>query len=292
MHRPSPIDPGRAIDWSRTSADYGRYRPGPPESFFAKLAALGIGLPGQRILDLGTGTGLMARRFARQGSIVAGIDIAAGQLEEARRLAAGEGLTVDFRLAPAEAPPFPEPSFDAATANQCWLYLDAGKVLERLRRLLVPGGLLCVSHFSWLPKLDPIAAATEAIVLRHNPAWTGGGWDGSVPVPPRWMPRDMEIRGFFRYDEPIPFTAESWRGRIRACRGVGASLEPDAVAAVDRELSDWLAAHAGGSFTVLHRLDATILAFREFAGKGSVQPHPSTDSEDEAPMASLSNLED
>jgi hypothetical protein len=77
------------------------------------------------------------------------------------------------------------------------------------------------------------------------------------------MTPELEIRGFFLYDEAIPFTAEGWRGRIRACRGVGASLDPAAVEAVDRELEDWLRKNAGQRFTVLHRLDATILAFRE-----------------------------
>lgn len=256
------IDPGRSVDWSRSSADYARHRQGPPESFFAKLQALGIGLPGQRLLDLGTGTGLIARRLARQGARVAGIDIAAGQLAEARRLAAAEGLPVEFREAPAEDPPFADASFDAVTANQCWLYFDKARLLPRLRRLLAPGGLIMVSHFSWLPRADPIAAATEAIVLKHNPVWTGGDWDGAVALPPAWMTPDLEIRGFFLYDEAIPYTAEGWRGRIRACRGVGASLEPEAVAAVDRDLAAWLAAHAGERFAVRHRLDATILAFR------------------------------
>jgi SAM-dependent methyltransferase len=262
MYRDNLIDPGRDIDWSRTSADYAKHRPGPPDSFFAKLQALGVGLPGQRILDLGTGTGLIARRLARQGAKVAGIDIATGQLVEARRLAEAEGLSIDFREAPDEAPPLADGSFDAVTANQCWLYFDKEKLLPRLRRLLAPGGLIAISHFSWLPRRDPIAAASEAIVLEHNPAWTGGDWDGEVPLPPDWMTPDLEIRGFFAYDEAIPFTAESWRGRMRACRGVGASLGPEAVAAVDRDLAQWLASHAGDRFTVLHRPDATILAFR------------------------------
>jgi len=262
MYRDDAIDPGRAIDWSRASADYAQFRPGPPDSFFVRLQALGIGRPGQRVLDLGTGTGLIARRLARRGARVAGIDIAAGQLAEARRLAEAESLSIDFREAPAEEPPFADRSFDAVTANQCWLYFDKPRLLPRLRRLLVPDGLIAVSHFSWLPRQDPVAAATEAIVLRHNPVWTDKDWNGEVPLPPAWMTPELEIRGFFLYDEAIPFTAEGWRGRIRACRGVGASLDPKAVAAVDRDLSRWLASNAGERFTVRHRLDATILAFR------------------------------
>src|SRR5262252_8462748 len=99
MHAPTAIDPGRAIDWGRTSADYDAHRPGPPERLYDLLAALGIGGPGQRVLDLGTGTGLVARALARRGARVCGTDIAANQVEAARSAAAREGLDVEFRVA-------------------------------------------------------------------------------------------------------------------------------------------------------------------------------------------------
>src|SRR5205823_14293128 len=81
------LDGDLVADWSKTSSDYGQFRPGYPESFFARLAEWGIPRPGQRILDLGTGTGNLARPFAGSGARVLGIDIARGQLAEARRLA-------------------------------------------------------------------------------------------------------------------------------------------------------------------------------------------------------------
>jgi 2-polyprenyl-3-methyl-5-hydroxy-6-metoxy-1,4-benzoquinol methylase len=55
------------------------------------LAALGIGQPGQRILDLGTGTGVLARAFAKRGAVVTGVDIAANQIAAAAALAAQGG---------------------------------------------------------------------------------------------------------------------------------------------------------------------------------------------------------
>ena len=118
MHDIPAIDSGRSIDWGRTSADYAAHRPGPPASFFRRLEALGVGLPGQHILDLGTGTGVLARQFARQGVQAAGIDIAAGQIEAARALAEREGVSARFEVAPAEQAPFPDASFDAITALQ------------------------------------------------------------------------------------------------------------------------------------------------------------------------------
>jgi ubiquinone/menaquinone biosynthesis C-methylase UbiE len=54
---------GRTIDFGRQAEDYDRFRPGFPESFFLRLAARGWTRPGQRALDLGTGTGALAPGF-------------------------------------------------------------------------------------------------------------------------------------------------------------------------------------------------------------------------------------
>ena len=97
------IDSGQDIDWGKTSQDYDRYRPGPPDSFYRKLQALDIGLPGQRILDLATGTGLLARRFAEQGSQLTGIDISDAQIEMARAAATRESLDIEFDVGAVEA---------------------------------------------------------------------------------------------------------------------------------------------------------------------------------------------
>jgi len=255
------IDHGRAVDWGRTSQDYAQYRPGPPEALYARLRALGIGLPGQRVLDLATGTGVVARALAGAGAVVTGIDIAPEQIEQARRLALAEGLQVRFEVAAAESPPFPPHSFDAATANQCVPYFDKPRMLAALRRLLVPGGRLVTSQFSWLPKVDAIAAASEALVLKFNPSWTAAGFDGSISPMPRWVPPDIVLEGFFWFDADIPFTRDTWLGRIRASRGVGASMPPEQVAAFDAEHAELLARIAPEAFTIRHRVDARILRF-------------------------------
>jgi SAM-dependent methyltransferase len=258
MHGLGAADQGRVIDWGRTSRDYARFRPGPPDSFYVKLAALGIGLPAQRILDLGTGTGVLARRFAAEGARCAGVDVSAEQIETAQRLAEASGLEIDFRVAPAEATGFADGSFDVMTANQCWLYFDAPRAIAEARRV-APGGRLMVGHFSWLPRLDPIARASEELVLRFNPQWSAADWAGEVPPLPPWA-TGLRLTGFFVYDAPVAFTRETWRGRMRACRGVGAGLATDDVAAFDAAHDALLARIAPAEFTVLHRLDARIFA--------------------------------
>lgn len=258
---PPMIDDGRPINWGETSGDYVAFRPGPPDELYTRLQALGVGLPGQRILDLGTGTGVMARALALRGARVAGIDIAANQIEEARRLAESQGLEIEFRVAPAEEPPFAGHSFDVATANQCFLYFDAPRTLAALRRVLRASGLLVTSHFNWLPEIDVIARRSEELILTFNPSWQGAGFDGKIEPVPHWMPDDLQLEGFFWFDADVPFTRETWRGRIRASRGIGASLPPSEVAAFDKAHAELLEKIAPPVFTIKHRIDARILRF-------------------------------
>ncbi|KNZ32057.1 MAG: hypothetical protein AD742_13055 [Methylibium sp. NZG] len=258
MHEVPANDPGRAIDWSLTSGDYAAHRPGPPARLYDLLALLGVGTPGQRVLDLGTGTGLLAREFARRGCQVSGTDIAAGQIDAARQLAQAEGLDVDFSVAPAESCPHADASFDAVTAAQCWLYFDADRALAEVKRVLKPGGVLVTTHFSWLPQADPIARASEELVLRFNPAWKGAHWEGRIPSVPPWSESLAAVQAMFWFDEAVPFTREGWRGRMRACRGVGATLAPDEVAAFDAAHAALLEELAPPAFTVLHRIDAHL----------------------------------
>ena len=51
------IDAGKAFDWGRTSADYAKYRDIYPDVFYEKIIKRNLCVKGQKVLDLGTGTG-------------------------------------------------------------------------------------------------------------------------------------------------------------------------------------------------------------------------------------------
>jgi 2-polyprenyl-3-methyl-5-hydroxy-6-metoxy-1,4-benzoquinol methylase len=259
------IDHEREFDWGKTSQDYTAYRAGYPESFYEVLAALGIGTPGQKILDLGTGTGVLARAFAKRGAVVTGVDIAANQIAAAQALATQEGLHVTFQVRAAEAIDFPEHSFEVISAGQSWLYFDKSVMIPKVLHLLTPEGCLVLTELMWLPGKDRIAQHTEALVLQYNPAWTSAGYKGTMPPLAAWARDHFDLRTFHIIEAPLEFTRETWCGRIRACRGIGASLSAAAVERFDAEHRRLLETIAPASFTVLHHM-----IIRVYMRKGAI----------------------
>jgi SAM-dependent methyltransferase len=248
------------IDFGLTASDYARHRAGFPDSLFARLAAFGIGLPGQCVVDLGTGTGTLARGFAKRGCSVIGIDRAEPLLAEARRLDAEAGVAVEYRVARAETTGLPAASADVVGAGQCWHWFDGPAAARETARILRPDGAAAIAHFDWIPLPGNVADATEKLIQAHNPTWKLAGGLGLYP---RWL-RDLGEAGFrdletFSYDVDVRYTPADWRGRIRASAGVGATLQPPAVAAFDRALAALLAAaFPGDVLAVPHRVFAVI----------------------------------
>lgn len=259
------IDGGAEFDFGRTSLDYGRYRDIYPASLYEGLLAAGIGLSGQRILDLGTGTGPVPRSLSPSGALVTGVDVSDAQIEEARRLSAEAGLAADFIVAPAENTGLPSGAFDAVTAVQCFLYFDRDRALAEIARLLVPRGLFATAWMAWLTRESPIAAATERLVLSYNPGWQGKDYARSRPDVPEWSLPLFERVACLDYVASIPFTRESWRGRIRACRGVAASLSDEAVADFDAEHARLLERIAPERFEIPHHVLAHVFRKRATA---------------------------
>jgi SAM-dependent methyltransferase len=253
------VDNGNVFDWGKTSRDYAAYRPGYPEEFYELLFRLGVGIPGQKILDLGTGTGVLARAFAKRGALVTAVDVAEEQIREAMQLSAEEHLEITYRISKVEDINFAPESFDAASAGQSWMYFDERILVPKLKSLLKDRGRLVLTHLNWLPLQDAIARQSESLVLKYNPHWRGADYDGETPPELMESLASFRLTTFHTYESAIPFSRESWRGRIRACRGVGASLAPDRVAEFDREHAALLENIAPPEFTILHQIVLHIL---------------------------------
>jgi SAM-dependent methyltransferase len=149
----------------------------PPE---AVAWALGVGnpvrhadlRPGEVVLDVGSGGGidsiLAARRVGSSGRVV-GLDVLDEMIERARGHAAsaGVGEWTEFVRGEMEAIPLPDASVDVVISNGVInLSPRKSRVLAEIRRVLRPGGRLCVADLTVENELPPE-------VMNNEAAWAG-----------------------------------------------------------------------------------------------------------------------
>jgi demethylmenaquinone methyltransferase/2-methoxy-6-polyprenyl-1,4-benzoquinol methylase len=118
--------------------------------------------PGQRVLDVATGTGLVAFELARRGGCqVIGLDQSDEMLSGARaRLTADPALSdrVTFLRGEAERLPFADEEFDALTFTYLLRYVDdRSATMRELARVVKPGGRIGMVEFG-IPGTAPLRA--------------------------------------------------------------------------------------------------------------------------------------
>jgi demethylmenaquinone methyltransferase / 2-methoxy-6-polyprenyl-1,4-benzoquinol methylase len=172
----------------------------------AELSGVG---PGDRALDVATGTGDLAlaleRRVGPQGQVV-GLDFSEPMLELARRKAPG----ISFEVGNALALPYPDDHFDAVTVGfGARNFSDLGRGLAEMARVARPGGRVVVLEIT-SPKRPPLS-------------WFFGLWfDRAVPALGR-LAGDTDAYTYLpssvrRFPEPRELAAELARAGLRELR--------------------------------------------------------------------------
>lgn len=253
------IDGGKPFDWGKVSQDYAKYRDIYPKEFYEKIIGLGLCTKGQRVLDLGTGTGVLPRNMYGYGAHFIGTDISENQIQTARRLS--QGMDIEYIISSTEELDFPDGYFDAVTACTSFMYFDKSVVMPKIHRFLKDNGHLCIMFMAWLPFEDEIAGNSERLVLKYNPEWTGANMKRCIPTAPEGFDDLFVTEDALSFDARLPFTRESWNGRIKACRGIGASsLSEEEIAAFEREHLAYLDT-CPEQFEILHNI--TILNLKK-----------------------------
>jgi demethylmenaquinone methyltransferase / 2-methoxy-6-polyprenyl-1,4-benzoquinol methylase len=186
----------------------------------ADLAALG---PGQRALDVATGTGDLALELARRvapGGAVVGADFSERMLELAREKAAGEqtagrfpaGASVRFETANALELPYGDDEFDAATVGfGARNFSDLGRGLAEMARVVRPGGRVVVLEIT-TPTGPPLSTFLDL--------W----FDHLIPVLGR-VAGDADAYSYLpssvrRFPPPEALAAAMWEHGLRSVRYV------------------------------------------------------------------------
>jgi ubiquinone/menaquinone biosynthesis C-methylase UbiE len=129
------------------------------------VSACGVG-PGQRVLDVATGTGNVAIRAAEAGADVVASDLTPENFEAGRREARDRGVELEWVEADAEALPFGDDEFDVVTSSLGAMFApDHQAVANELVRVCRPGGT--IGMISFTP--EGLASAFFDSLGRHAP---------------------------------------------------------------------------------------------------------------------------
>jgi ubiquinone/menaquinone biosynthesis C-methylase UbiE len=135
--------------------------------FAQHLVAMASLRPGERVIDVACGTGVVARLAAQRvgaGGEAVGADINPGMLAVARSVARGDGAPIRWYETPAESLPLPDDSFDVAFCQLALQFMsDKPAAVRQIRRVLAPGGRALIS----VPRPSAFFAVLHDAIARH-----------------------------------------------------------------------------------------------------------------------------
>lgn len=144
---------------------------------------------GQRVLDVGCGTGVVAVTAARLGASVTGLDLTPALLERARENSQIAGVEIDWQEGDVENLPFEDGAFDVVLSQFGHIFAPRPEVaVAQMLRVLKPGGKIAFA--TWPPEL--FTGRMFMITARYAPP-------GLAP-PPQWGRPQNRLR------------AAGWRG--------------------------------------------------------------------------------
>jgi SAM-dependent methyltransferase len=233
-----------AAVWSSGGKDYDEVSRGIADSIEHCVLRLNP-QPGERILDLSTGTGWTSRVVARRGATVIGADIASELLDAARARAAAEKLSIEYQLGDAEQLPFEDGTFDAVVSTVGVMFASRPEAAAReLARVCRKGGRIALT--TWVS--DGNVLKMFQVMKRYmppppNPAPASPFEWGRIERIRELLGSSFQLRfekGVSYYREPSAAAAwDTFSKGYGPTRSLAASLDPARRAALRAEFIDF-----------------------------------------------------
>jgi SAM-dependent methyltransferase len=224
-------------------------RPPYPQATYDVLLGLVVDEP-RPVLDLGCGTGILARNLASRVDRVDALDISRPMIEEARRQPGGDAANIRWIIGAAESA-LVDPPYALVVAGASLHWMDWNIVMPRLADMLTPGGVLAIVGDHTVP-----------------PPW----WDELLPVILRYSTNPtlrlefdwiayLHERGLFKivqrvetesetFSQPLAHYVESFHARESLTRE---RLTPEEASSFDREVGAIVRRYVPGDVTLSHR---------------------------------------
>lgn len=211
---PAHADAGMSIDWSVGHYESIGEQLLPAAREVVEVAGVRLG---DRVLDVGCGTGNAALLAAARGATVTAVDPASRLLDVARRRAAAEGHPIEFLTGEAAALPVPDGAFDVVLSVFAAIFApDPKAALTDMTRVLAPNGRLVLS--AWVPegaisRMGQVAGDAVRAALGEPPGPPPFAWHDGEAVARLAEPLGLLIEGERR---ALEFTAVSPEAYVEA----------------------------------------------------------------------------
>jgi SAM-dependent methyltransferase len=176
-------------------------RPRYAETAFTLLAELAVDQP-RRVLDIGCGTGDIARRLAPLVDSVDAVDFSSGMIEIGRRLPGGDAANLRWTLSPVETFPL-ESQYALVTAGESLHWMDWSVVMPRFWQALSPNGVVAMINRDWEGP-TAVRERIRPVLMRYSP----------VPWQNVSLLAELEERGLFRQVGSKQFEPQVWQPTI------------------------------------------------------------------------------
>lgn len=247
LPKPNHLGPAYAAQFTDPSvvAAY-HLRPPYPADLFDVLDRLIVDTP-RAVLDLGTGTGEIARPLIGRVDRVDAVDPSAGMVARARQLPGGDHPRITWICAPAEAAPLRGP-YALVTAGASLHWMDWEVVLPRIREVLSPSGMLAIVNTHELPV--PWEAPLRQLIARFSTNQEYQPYDLIAELERRqlFQRRGHQATVPVRFTQSVADYIESFHAR----NGLSRDRMGSTAAAFDRELEGLVLPYADAGMVTLH----------------------------------------
>ncbi|WP_413304214.1 methyltransferase domain-containing protein [Bacillus sp. 1P10SD] len=253
------------IDFGQVANSYARSREDIPVTLMESLQLRNIFFDGKTIADLGSGTGVLARKMAMRKANVVGIEPSQELLHQAVLLNQRKNFNIPYQLGTAEATGLEDSQFDIVTVMRAWHWFDRAKAIQEIKRILKSKGTLIIIDSGFLsgPAVveETLKVIEKYIVGGLTPA--GSKADSKMringfPVEwfEEWKKEGFEIRDFYKLNYTVSFSKEDWVERVESISWL-AELDESVRKEALKELTGSLP--ESGSFEIPHDCNVCIL---------------------------------
>ncbi|MEE3953461.1 class I SAM-dependent methyltransferase [Peribacillus frigoritolerans] len=212
------------VNFGNVAKNYAQYRNDLPDELLESLKLRGIDFNNKKVLDLGSGTGVLSRALHNAGAVVVGVEPSAELIEQAKVIDKSEGNLIEYINTYAESTTLDNGLFDYVTVLRAWHWFNREKTLDEIKRILEEKGILIVMDSGFISK-SKVIDDTLQIIKTHMPNGelkSAGAkaeskqFINGFPVEwfKEWQEHNFDLKETYKFNYTVSFTNEDWCGRV------------------------------------------------------------------------------